>query len=122
MAFTLTLFRPRSAEHFSTDSLKTLHFFAHKSNDREVVFYRNRIDSFVFRFHNQNLFLSIFLACVARSFSIPIQIECSDEACVIMMTLIFAFASVDSNFFEYPGIPIIPLPSSVSKGNVFRYS
>ena len=52
---------------------------------------------------------------IARSFPIPIQIECSDEACVIMMTLIFAFASVDNSFLEYPGIPTIPLPSSVSK-------
>ena len=34
--------------------------------------------------------------------AIPIQIECSEEACVIIMTFIFECANVSNNRFENP--------------------
>ena len=41
--------------------------------------------------------------------------ECSDEACVIKITLMFSFDNTSKRRFEEPEIPIIPEPSSVNK-------
>ena len=41
--------------------------------------------------------------------------ECSDEACVIKITLIFSIDKTSNNLFEEPETPIIPGPSSVNK-------
>ena len=43
------------------------------------------------------------------------QIECSEEAWVIKITLIVANESASNNRFDEPETPIIPEPSSVIK-------
>ena len=54
-------------------------------------------------------------AAVAFISSIPTQIECSEELCVIRITFIFLEASASNSLLEKPGIPTIPLPSRLSK-------
>ena len=54
-------------------------------------------------------------ATSASEFRIPMQIECSDEACVIKITLIFSCDNTSKSLFEEPATPIIPGPSSVIK-------
>ena len=54
------------------------------------------------------------LALSASAFRIPIQIECSEEAWVIKITLILFCESTSNKRFEEPATPIIPEPSSVS--------
>ena len=56
-----------------------------------------------------------FFASSAFAASIPTQIECSDEPCVIKITLICLVANASNNLFEKPGIPTMPLPSRLSK-------
>ena len=53
-------------------------------------------------------------AFLASSVRKPIQMECSDEACVIIITLIFSMESDSNKRFEKPGIPTIPLPSRLT--------
>ena len=57
---------------------------------------------------------AIFAKCVSCKFT-PTQIECSEELCVIKMTLILFFARASNNLFEKPGIPTIPAPSKLNK-------
>ena len=58
---------------------------------------------------------TIFLALSASDSLIPIHIECSEEACVIIIILMLLFEISSNNFFENPGIPTIPLPSIVTR-------
>ena len=53
-------------------------------------------------------------AFIEKASSIPTQIECSDDACVINITLIDAFASASKSLLEKPGIPTMPLPSKLT--------
>ena len=57
----------------------------------------------------------ISLARWASSERNPIQMECSEEACVIMITLIFSMDKASNRRFENPGIPTIPLPSRLTR-------
>ena len=57
---------------------------------------------------------AIFAKCVSCTFT-PTQIECSEELCVIKMTLILFLANASNNLFEKPGIPTIPAPSKLNK-------
>ena len=57
---------------------------------------------------------TIFFALLASESLIPIQIECSEEAWVIIIIFILLLDISSNNFFEKPGIPTIPLPSIVS--------
>ena len=52
--------------------------------------------------------------CASCTFT-PTQIECSDELCVIKITLIDFLANASNNLLENPGIPIIPAPSKLNK-------
>ena len=51
------------------------------------------------------------LALAAEKVSMPTQIECSEELCVMRMTFIFSLLRASNKRFEKPGMPIIPLPS-----------
>ena len=62
-----------------------------------------------------NALLIASSAILASEFKIPIQIECSEEACVIKITLTLANERVSNNLFEDPKTPIIPGPSRVIK-------
>ena len=56
-----------------------------------------------------------FLA-MAESFELtPIQIECSEDACVIIIIFICLLDKHSKKRFEKPGMPIIPLPSRLIK-------
>ena len=55
-----------------------------------------------------------FCALSASAFKIPIQMECSEEACVMKITLIFSFDNTSNNRLDEPETPIIPEPSKVS--------
>ena len=55
--------------------------------------------------------LITFFAISASSERTPKQIECSDDAWVIMIILICFNDKHSNKRFENPGIPIIPLPS-----------
>ena len=55
------------------------------------------------------------LALSASALSIPIQMECSEEAWVIKITFILFCESTSNKRLEEPATPIIPEPSSVSK-------
>ncbi|CAI8233508.1 MAG: Uncharacterised protein [Flavobacteriaceae bacterium] len=59
-----------------------------------------------------------FFAAMASSSLTPIQIECSDDACVIMITLIFAADRASNKRLEKPVIPIMPLPSKLIKATL----
>ena len=50
--------------------------------------------------------------------SIPTQIECSEELCVIRITFIFSLDNASNKRFENPGIPTMPLPSRLSKASL----
>src|SRR5690606_39664290 len=58
--------------------------------------------------------MAVLANCASFS-SIPKQMECSEEAWVIKITLIFSKDNVSNNRFEKPGIPIMPLPCKVNK-------
>ncbi len=75
-------------------------FFSNNSGCRRPIFisYSNALSTASF-------------ACTENASSIPTQIECSDEACVIKITLIDAFANASKRRLEKPGMPTIPLPS-----------
>ncbi len=55
----------------------------------------------------------IRLAFFSSDDLIPIHIECSEEAWVIITIFTLPLDKHSNNLLEYPGIPIIPLPSSV---------
>src|SRR5207249_633760 len=50
--------------------------------------------------------------------STPTQIECSEDPCVIRITLIDAPDKDSNNLFENPGTPTMPLPSRLSKATL----
>ena len=53
-------------------------------------------------------------ASSALAWSMPTQMECSDELWVIRITLIFFDANASNSRLLNPGIPTIPLPSKLS--------
>ena len=55
------------------------------------------------------------LASLSSSFRTAMHIECSEEACVIIITLMLAIDNTSNKRFEKPGIPTIPLPSRLIK-------
>jgi hypothetical protein len=58
---------------------------------------------------SNSLSITAFAANASES-ETPIQIECSEDACVIMMTFILECYKVSNNRLENPGIPTIPFP------------
>ena len=66
----------------------------------------------IFISYSKALSTAVF-ALSENASSMPTQMECSDDACVIRMTLIAALANASNNLFEKPGIPTIPLPSKL---------
>ena len=57
----------------------------------------------------------VFFATSAFTASIPTQIECSDEPCVIKITFTCFAANASNSLFEKPGMPTMPLPSRLNK-------
>ena len=81
---------PQRRKHLAADAGVGLHVVADESEDREAVLDLERLDLARRLFRIQIHYRQLFWRDSPNLSSIATQIECSDELCVIRMTLICA--------------------------------